>query len=237
MIPPKAFSLFSGLFFAAMLSAPSLRGAGILESKWAKSDVSPTANPEDPFWKGVRGVPAANGPRGEPVPGHLTEIRSRWTRGYIYILFVCPYQQLHMKPDPKTDEETNHLWDWDVAEAFIGSDFKNIHLYKEFELSPQAEWVDLDIDSSNMGNTEAWKWNSGFQVAAKIDPGAKVWYGVMKIPYKAVDARPAKAGLKLRANFYRIQGPPPDRKFVAWQPTGKANYHVPEAFGTLVLVK
>lgn len=236
-MPPKTSALFSGLALAATLLAPVLQGAGALESKWAKKDAPPSTDPSSPFWKGVRGVTAANGPRGQAVPGHTTEIRSRWTAGYLYFLFICPYQQLHMKQDPKTGEETNHLWDWDVAEAFIGSDFQNIHLYKEFELSPQAEWVDLDIDSTNMGNTDAWKWNSGFQVAAKIDAGAKIWYGVMKIPYKSVDARPAKAGLKLRANFFRIQGPPPDRKFIAWQPTGKDSYHVPEAFGDLVLIK
>ncbi len=237
MTPPKIISLFSGIALAATLLAPALRGAGTLESKRANKDAPVSADPTGPFWKSVQGVSAANGPRGNPVPGHTSGIRSRWTRGYLYFLFICPYEQLHMKPDPKTGEETNHLWDWDVAEAFIGSDFKNIHLYKEFELSPQAEWVDLDIDSTNMGNTDAWKWNSGFQVAAKIDTDAKIWYGAMKIPYKAVDARPPKAGLKLRANFYRIQGAPPDRKFIAWQPTGKDNYHVPESFGTLVLVK
>lgn len=236
-MPLKTLALCSGLALAAAPLAPFSRGADVLESKWAKADVSPAADPNALFWKGVHGVSAANGPRGNAIPGHLTGIRSRWTRGYLYFLFVCPYQRLHMKPDPKTGEETNHLWEWDVAEAFIGSDFLNIHLYKEFELSPQAEWVDLDIDSTNMGNTNAWKWNSGFQVAAKIDAAAKIWYGVMKIPYKAVDSRPPKPGLKLRANFYRMQGPPPDRKGIAWQPTGKDNYHVPESFGTLVLVK
>ena len=44
------------------------------------------------------------------------------------------------------DIETNELWNWDVAEVFIGSDFKNIRRYKEFEVSPQAEWVDLDVN-------------------------------------------------------------------------------------------
>jgi hypothetical protein len=41
----------------------------------------------------------------------------------------------------------------------------------------------------------------------------------------------------MRINFYRIQGPPQDRKFIAWRPTHSSNYHVPEAFGRLRLVK
>jgi hypothetical protein len=41
----------------------------------------------------------------------------------------------------------------------------------------------------------------------------------------------------MRINLYRIEGPPPNRKFIAWQPTGSASYHVPEAFGRLRLAK
>ena len=43
------------------------------------------------------------------------------------------------------------------------------------------------------------------------------------------------AGQRFRVNFYRMQGPPPGRKMIAWQPTHQKNYHVPEAFGLLEL--
>jgi len=36
-------------------------------------------------------------------------------------------------------------------------------------------------------------------------------------------------------NFYRMQGPQPDRKKIAWQPTWSESFHVPEAFGILKL--
>ena len=58
------------------------------------------------------------------MPGHRTEIRSRWTGRNLYFLFTCPYEQLNLKPEPKTETETNQLWKWDVAEVFIGSDTK-----------------------------------------------------------------------------------------------------------------
>ena len=61
---------------------------------------------------------------GKPVPGHRTEIRSRWTDKNLYLLFIAPYAELHVKPDPATGADTNKLWEWDVAEAFIGTDFK-----------------------------------------------------------------------------------------------------------------
>jgi hypothetical protein len=155
----------------------------------------------------------------------------------LYFLFICPYEQLNLKPDPKTETETNELWKWDVAEAFIGSDFKNIRRYKEFEVSPQGEWVDLDIDLDAPHHEDGWTWNSGFQAAARIDQATKTWYAFMRIPYGAVDSRPAAVGNTLRINFFRSQGARPNHKQIVWQPTHRPSFHVPEVFGTIKLVE
>lgn len=204
-------------------------------SRRASADAPLTADPKSAFWKSAPGVWATGDTNGNVVPGHRTEIRSRWTRDNLYLLFVCPYQELYPKPDPVTDKETNRLWNYDVAEAFIGSDFSNIRRYKEFEVSPAGEWVDLDIDRDHPLPEGGWLWNSGFQVKTRIDREAKVWYAEMQIPWKSIDPRTPKAGNELRVNFYRMQGPPPDRKMIAWQPTHARSYHVPEAFGILRL--
>lgn len=211
-------------------------GPGVILSKQAAKDFPLTADPAAPQWKGVEPVIAARGPREEPAPGHRTEIRSRWTPTNLYLLFICPYEQLYLKPQPATTTETNKLWEWDVAEVFVGTDFERIRQYKEFQVSPQGEWVDLDINR-DAPNPEGWKWDSGFEVKARRDEQNKVWYGEMRIPIQAIDRRPPKEGLEMRINFYRIQGPPPQRIYVAWQPTGARSNHVPEAFGRLRLVK
>ena len=78
---------------------------------------------------------------GQSQPHYRTEILSRWTEKNLYFLFVCPYEVLNLKPLPDSSSETFQFWDWDVAEVFIGSDFQNIRRYKEFEISPQGEWV------------------------------------------------------------------------------------------------
>lgn len=212
-------------------------GADPITSVRAERDFALTADPEAAPWKGVRGVWMENDTFGKPVPGHKTEIRSRWTDQNIYFLFVCPYAELHLKPDPQTATDTNRLWEWDVAEVFVGSDFKEIHRYKEFELSPQGEWIDLDIDSRKLNADENLKWNSGFAVKARIDSERKIWYGEMRIPLRSIDARPPRVGNQMRINFYRAQGKPPSRVYLAWQPTRSRTFHVPEAFGTLVLGK
>ena len=210
-------------------------GSGVITSRYAPADFPLSADPNALEWKGAPAVIAENGPRGEPVPGHRTEIRSRWTPYYIYFLFTCPYQELHLKPNPTRTAETNELWNWDVAEVFVGSDFKQITRYKEFEVSPQGEWVDLDIDRVHLLPEGGWRWNSGFAVSARINAPRKIWYGEMRIPFRAIDSRPPAPGLEMRINFFRCQGPEP-RKLISWQPTGERNFHVPKAFGLLKLV-
>lgn len=222
------------VLFAAAVSTPSPH---LMQSKWAPTDVAPDTHPNSPFWRDAPALFADRNSFGEPQPGHRTEIRSRWTNANLYLLFICPYKHLHLKPDPKTDEETNQLWKWDVAEAFIGSDFHNIRQYKEFEVSPQGEWVDLDIDLDRPHHEGGWLWNSGFKVAARIDRAQNVWYACMRIPYHSIDTRPPAAGNKLRINLYRSQGPPEQHVAIAWQPTHKATFHSPDAFGILELVK
>ncbi|MBO0862265.1 MAG: carbohydrate-binding family 9-like protein, partial [Chloracidobacterium sp.] len=215
-----------------------------IKSFYSTSDFALTADPNSGGWKKINGVIATNGPRGDLTPGHRTEIRSRWTDKNLYLLFICPYEELYSKPDPSTTTETNKLWDWDVAEVFIGSDFQNIKHYYEFQVSPHGEWVDLEIDRSSTPFNHNVEWNSGFEVKARIVPkkdlnGAdkSIWYGEMRIPIAKIDKRKPEVGRELRINFYRFQGPPPNRKSIAWQPTGADNYHVPEAFGILRMEK
>jgi len=176
-------------------------------------------------------------PHGKADPKYRTEIRTRWTGKYLYFLFICPYEELYLKPDPSRATETNELWKWDVAEAFIGSDFQHLRQYKEFEISPQGEWVDLDIDLDHHRSEGGWKWNSGFDVSARIDTNARVWYGAMKIPFSAIDTRPPAAGNVLRINLFRSQGPLSARHEIAWRAPMSDSFHVPERFGTLTLAK
>ncbi len=209
----------------------------VIQSKWAESDPHLDTNPASSFWRGSEPVYMTRNAHGKSEPKYRTETRTRWTSQNLYILFVCPYENLYLKPSPNSTAETNELWNWDVAEAFIGTDFKNIRRYKEFELSPQGEWVDLDIDLNKPNDEDGWKWNSGLEVSARIDAAAHVWYGAMRIPYKAIDSRPAAAGNMLRINLFRCQGASPNRKYLAWQPPMRDSFHTPEKFGILELVK
>lgn len=210
---------------------------GSFKSVYAAQDVALDTNPGAAFWRGTVSIYAEVDAHGKLVPNHRTEVRSRWTKENLYLLFVCPYTDLHLKPSPDTVKETNELWNWDVAELFIGSNFQDIQRYKEFEVSPQGEWIDLDIDLALPHHEVGWTWNSGFQVAARIDHQAKVWYGVMRIPFAAIDERTPVAGNVFRANLFRSQGPPERQQSIAWKAPMTGTFHTPERFGQLELVK
>ena len=222
----------------AALASSSLTGASdpsaVLESSYTRSDVELTADPKTEFWSAASRVTADRNYLGQPIPGAPTEIRSRWSDQYLYLMYTCPYDELNLKPNPNPGAETRELWNWDVAEAFIGSDFARIGRYKEFQVSPQSEWVDLDIDRDNSSTAAGMQWNSGYTVKARIDPQAKIWYGMMKIPFQAIDTRPPEKGRELRIGLYRIAGST-QKQFYAWSPTGGASFHDPRAFGTLKL--
>lgn len=212
-------------------------GSTAFKSVYATQDVSLEANPRSAFWRGAMPVYAEVDGHGKPVPKYRTEVRSRWTKENLYLLYICPYEELYLKPSPDTVAETNGLWNWDVAELFIGSDFQNIRRYKEFEVSPQGEWIDLDINLALPHHEVGWTWNSGFQVTARIDRKAKIWYGAMRIPFAALDQRTPEVGNIFRANLFRSQGPPGRQQSIAWKAPMSDTFHTPERFGKLELVK
>jgi hypothetical protein len=210
---------------------------GVAESTFARQDVPLELDPASPFWSASRPIYMEKDPFGRTVPQYRTEVRSRWTKKNLYFLFVCPYEQLHLKPEPNTRQETNQLWNWDVAEVFVGSDFADIKRYKEFEVSPQGEWIDLDINLHKAHHENGWMWNSGFEATARIDQQKHVWYGAMCIPLAAIDARPPAPGNTLRLNLFRSQGPPGHLHEITWQPPMSRTFHVPEQFGLIKLLK
>lgn len=49
----------------------------------------------------------------------------------------------------------------------------------------------------------------------------------MKIPISSITDKTVKPGFDFRVNYYRFQGPPPNRANIAWQPTGPTgNHHI-----------
>jgi len=228
--------LITSVALAFAIPSAAADDHAVFLSHQAHSDFLLTADPDRAEWTTVQPIIVSTDRYGRIIAGAETAIRSRWTKQALYFLFVSAYQSLYLKPNSSTTTETWGLWDWDVAEVFIGYDTAHIRRYKEFEVSPQGEWVDLDIDRDRKENPVDWSWNSGFETKARINRDAGTWTCEIRIPWKAIDPRPPSAGNELRLNLYRIEGGPPARKFIAWRPVYSDSFHTPEAFGTLRLV-
>lgn len=170
-------------------------------------------------------------------PHIKTTVRGFWTDRDLYLLFECPYTVLNLFLPADNSKKHVGLWDRDVVEMFLGDDWTNIRHYREFEIAPTGDWIDLAIDLDHENYDRNWK--SGWTTKARVDEQRHIWYAAARIPLSAVSSKTVEGGTKWRMNLYRIEGlgADPQRHFLCWQPTCVQNRdpnHVPEHFGTLI---
>ena len=79
-------------------------------------------------------------------PKLKTEVRAFWTDSDLYLLFISPYTELNLWLPADNTKDRLKLWDRDVVEFFLGDDWQEIMHYREFEIAPTGDWVDLAID-------------------------------------------------------------------------------------------
>jgi Carbohydrate family 9 binding domain-like len=162
-------------------------------------------------------------------PARRTQVRLLWSDQTLYMRVECRYREIFVFPDSEPSGRRDHLWDRDVAEAFLQPEPTRERFYKEFEVSPNGMWIDLDIFPGGLADLR-----SGLTRSAAIEPQSNVWTAELAIPFNALTAEfdPSKIW---RANFYRVEGSKEPRAYLAWQPTHTStpNFHVPAAFGRL----
>jgi len=170
---------------------------------------------------------------GNPDPARQTEVRVLWTPAMLYLRFVCHYRELFVFEDSNANGRRDHLWDRDVAEAFLQPDASRPRYYQEFEVSPNGMWIDLDIFPGGRSDLK-----SGLRSSVWLDPEQHTWTAELAIPMAVLDANFDPAAV-WRANFYRVEGEHEPRFYSAWRPTKTAepNFHVPAAFGKLVFIE
>jgi alpha-galactosidase len=162
-------------------------------------------------------------------PERETEVRVLWTPEHLYVRFGARYRSITVFPDADARGWRDHLWERDVCEVFLQSDPAHAG-YKEFEVSPNGFWIDLDIAPGEKRDLQ-----SGLRRRVKIDEADRRWRAVLDLPMKRLTQR-FDAGATWRVNFFRVEGAAEPRFYSAWQPTRtpQPNFHVPEAFGKLV---
>ena len=164
-----------------------------------------------------------------PDPARETQVRVLWSPETLYLRFDCRYQELYVFPDSDPNGRRDHLWDRDVVEAFLQPDPSRERYYKEFEVSPNGMWVDLDIFPGGRADLK-----SGMTRSVVLHESRHGWAAELAIPMRSLTASFDTKAI-WRANFFRIEGTKKPRHYMAWQPTHspQPNFHVPSAFGKM----
>jgi len=165
-------------------------------------------------------------------PERETEVRLLWTPEWLFVRFRARFRVITVFPNAEPSGRRDQLWDRDVAEVFLQPDQSHLRRYKEFEVSPNGFWIDLDIAPGEKHDLK-----SGLRRRVILNEAAKIWVAELALPMKCFVARFDPAAT-WRVNFYRVEGAAEPRFYSAWQPTQTPapNFHVPEAFGELVFV-
>jgi alpha-galactosidase len=199
---------------AARLDTPLPANAMPSEQQWSLA--MPVTFDAD--WQGAR-----------RDPERRTEARLLWSPDTLYVRFICNYRTIDIFPDAEPSGRRDHLWERDVAEVFLQPDQFGTRHYKEFEVSPNGFWIDLDITPG--GNRDL---KSGLRRSVSVDELSREWTAVLAIPIVSITKSfdPTQAW---RLNFYRCEALDPNRAYLAWQPTRtpQPNFHVPASFGVL----
>ena len=194
----------------------------------------PAANgcPQEDEWERANPIHFSHDWQGKNEdPDRGTEVRVLWSEHELYLRFHCQYRAIHVFPDGPGGRRDS-LWDRDVAEVFLQPDRFGEKYYKEFEVSPNGQWLDLNITPRGLEHI-----TSGMRTLVALDEARHEWTACLAIPMSAVSSQfdPAQSW---RVNFFRCEGADPERFYSAWQPTftPEPNFHVPEKFGVLRFV-
>jgi len=227
---PFLVLLFSLPLMSQSKPVPCTESSDVVVAAPVTHDISLDAKKPSPEWKKATPVTFCADWQGKnPDPGRQTTVRVLWSPQTLYLRYECRYRVLYVFPDSNPNGRRDHLWDRDVAEAFLQPDPSKPRFYKEFEVSPNGFWIDLDIAPGADRDLK-----SGLQHSVWLDEREQVWAAELAIPLKALTDKFDPAA-EWHANFYRIEGQTEPRFYSAWRATNspEPNFHVPSAFGRL----
>jgi uncharacterized protein (DUF362 family) len=163
--------------------------------------------------------------------GISTQVRFAWSKEALHALFELEGAGLATDRTRPVGVEREALYQEDCVEIFLGPDPATPKRYYEIELGPFGHFFDLEV---NAGKPTI-AWSSGARIATTQDAAKR--RAVIEVSLAAADVtRLLVPGSRWPLGIYRIEGKG-ERKYLAWSPprTSKPNFHVPEAFGVLVV--
>ena len=168
---------------------------------------------------------------------YKTEARALYDDNFIYFAFRCMDDNIWATMK-RRDE---HLWEEEVVEVFLQGD-PNQPSYIELEVNPLGTLLDLYMLAPRKPlhyqswNSEKLRW--AVKVDGTVDgkPGDREWTSEIALPIEDVVTAPhlpPLPGDRWRMNLYRGESRPTPAG-LAWSPTFKDDFHIPQRFGELV---
>jgi Carbohydrate family 9 binding domain-like len=209
-------------------------------STFSPGDFTPDGNLSKHSWKDAGWVQFNYDMSGRHAyPEALTRVASVWTKTQVYFAFWCRYTSLNVYGGEDPARERWELWSRDVVEVFLNPTPERLNHYYEFEVAPNNQWIDLEIDKQKTPFNDP-SWDSHFEHATRIDAANHIWTCEMRIPIAALGARELSPGSEWRLNLFRADGSGDDehRRFMSWSsiPEG-ITFHVPARFGLIRFVQ
>jgi len=97
----------------------------------------------------------------QKFPEAEIRVASFWTSTHVYFAFRCKYTTLNVYEGEDSAKERWELWNRDVVEVFVNPQPERVNHYYEFEVSPNNQWIDLEIDKDKDPFNDA-GWDAGF---------------------------------------------------------------------------
>jgi hypothetical protein len=168
---------------------------------------------------------------------YRTEARVLYDDQFLYFGFRCADTNIWATMK-KRDE---HLWEEEVVEVFLKADLQQ-RSYIELEVNPLGTMIDiflLDVRKAlrfESWNSEKLRWAVSVDGAVDGKDGDKEWTCEIALPMEDIIPAPnipPKPGDRWRLNLYRVEKLP-TRANLAWSPTRRNDFHMPEMFGEII---
>jgi uncharacterized protein (DUF362 family) len=163
-----------------------------------------------------------------------TKVRALWSPLGLYLLWELDAASTFTDTARPIDQERIDLYEENCVELFLVPDAAKRTRYFEIELGPFGHYFDILVDRTKKPNADN-AWSAGLRIGTHRDEAAH--RAVIEVAIESPDVIAAlQPGARLPVGLYRMEGKSP-RQYLAAFPTHtpKPNFHVPDAFGTLVL--
>ncbi len=164
-----------------------------------------------------------------------TSVRFAWRKEALFVLFELEGAAINVDAERPKDVERKKLYEEDCVEVFLAPDASERARYYELEVGPLGHFLDVAVDRTHKPVKSDVEWSAKAEIGTKVDRANK--RATIEVAIRAPEiVKALRKGTRLPLGLYRMEGKTA-RQYLAWSPTRtpKPDFHVPEAFGTLVL--